>query len=482
MSTDPAERTSRDLEAERWDDTADERERLADERERLADERERLADERERLADHDERLADRADLDGDGSGEAAEAQLLRAEGRVQRALAEQERARAAVDRAALREERVRAASAREDAASAARDLEGEDADWGWERGAFVAVERDRLARTRDTFADSRDELARRREHEADVRDRAARRREDVAAQRSVDLTGAAARLDAPTDRARRDLAAVREVARRQRAAAAETRRQAVAARSESEPRRAAAGTGPDPYGGLLAAQFTGLTRELFSSQDLFAVARRVLDLTLDCIPGVVACGITFFEGVRPMAQITTDAIAEQLDAYQLARDEGPVADALERGEPVSVGDLDGETRWPSFRHMADELGVRGVAACGLAVRRDDDWQPLGALAVYAEEPGAFDDDVGDAVSLFAAHLAVVAAFDRDRHDVRRREAALHRALGSRDVIGQAKGILMERRHIPAGEAFDILRRSSQRLNIRLQELATRLTETGELLE
>ena len=57
-----------------------------------------------------------------------------------------------------------------------------------------------------------------------------------------------------------------------------------------------------------------------------------------------------------------------------------------------------------------------------------------------------------------------------------------RALGSRDIIGQAKGILMERQHIPAGDAFDILKRTSQRLNIRLQELATRVAETGELPE
>jgi hypothetical protein len=273
---------------------------------------------------------------------------------------------------------------------------------------------------------------------------------------------------------------VREAGRRQRAGAAESRRRAGAARAEAGERRAAAGSRPDPYGGYLAAQFTALTRELFASQDLFAVAERVVDLTLECIPGAVASGVTFLEGVRPMAQVATDAVAERLDAYQFAGEEGPIGESLERGAPVSVADLAGDPRWPSFRSVAAELGVRGVAACGLTVRRDQTWLPHGALTVYAEAPDTFDDEVGDAVSLFAAHLAVVAAFDRDRHDVTRREAALHRALGSRDVIGQAKGILMERRRVPAGEAFDILRRTSQRLNIRLQELATRLAETGEL--
>jgi AmiR/NasT family two-component response regulator len=61
-----------------------------------------------------------------------------------------------------------------------------------------------------------------------------------------------------------------------------------------------------------------------------------------------------------------------------------------------------------------------------------------------------------------------------------REIQLRRALDSRDVIGQAKGILMHRRGISAEQAFDLLRRSSQDLNVKLAELArllaTRHTE------
>jgi AmiR/NasT family two-component response regulator len=53
-------------------------------------------------------------------------------------------------------------------------------------------------------------------------------------------------------------------------------------------------------------------------------------------------------------------------------------------------------------------------------------------------------------------------------------------LSTRDVIGQAKGILMERQRLSAGEAFDLLRRASQRLNRKLAEVAQHLTETGEL--
>jgi AmiR/NasT family two-component response regulator len=67
-----------------------------------------------------------------------------------------------------------------------------------------------------------------------------------------------------------------------------------------------------------------------------------------------------------------------------------------------------------------------------------------------------------------------------RHDLRQREAALHRSLSTRDIIGQAKGILMERERLSAGQAFDRLRRASQRLNLKLTDIARQLTETGEI--
>jgi len=56
---------------------------------------------------------------------------------------------------------------------------------------------------------------------------------------------------------------------------------------------------------------------------------------------------------------------------------------------------------------------------------------------------------------------------------------LRKALASRDVIGQAKGILMERFRITADEAFRLLVDASQHQNIRVSELSDRLAETGE---
>jgi AmiR/NasT family two-component response regulator len=58
---------------------------------------------------------------------------------------------------------------------------------------------------------------------------------------------------------------------------------------------------------------------------------------------------------------------------------------------------------------------------------------------------------------------------------------LRRALTSRDVIGQAKGVLMERYKITADESFALLVDASQHYNVRVAELSARLAETGEWL-
>ncbi len=68
---------------------------------------------------------------------------------------------------------------------------------------------------------------------------------------------------------------------------------------------------------------------------------------------------------------------------------------------------------------------------------------------------------------------------REREDEGARAHTLRAGLATREMIGRAEGILMERERINSDEAFDILRRSSQLQNVKLREVARRLIETGE---
>ncbi|MCE6995468.1 ANTAR domain-containing protein [Saccharothrix sp. S26] len=102
--------------------------------------------------------------------------------------------------------------------------------------------------------------------------------------------------------------------------------------------------------------------------------------------------------------------------------------------------------------------------------QDDD---LGALNLYSPDVRAFDEDSQHVGSLFASHAAVALAASQEREH-------LTEAMRTRDLIGQAKGILMERHKFTGDQAFTLLVRASQRANMKLRDLADRLVHTGEL--
>jgi ANTAR domain-containing protein len=98
---------------------------------------------------------------------------------------------------------------------------------------------------------------------------------------------------------------------------------------------------------------------------------------------------------------------------------------------------------------------------------------LGALNLYSREPAAFDDESEHVGLLFASHATVAMAGAQ-------RNEQLNRALGTRDLIGQAKGILMERHKLTAEQAFMLLVRASQASHMKLRDIAEQLTTMGEL--
>lgn len=138
-------------------------------------------------------------------------------------------------------------------------------------------------------------------------------------------------------------------------------------------------------------------------------------------------------------------------------------------ETVRVDDLATDPRWPELARRATELGVGSALSFQSFVEADD----LGALNLLARRPGAFTDESERIGLLYASHIAVaVAAAQKSSH--------LVAALGRRDVIGQAKGVLMERYKITAEQAFGLSAKASQESNLKFHEVAERLTHSGEL--
>ena len=212
---------------------------------------------------------------------------------------------------------------------------------------------------------------------------------------------------------------------------------------------------------------------------------RIVEASVEVIDGADLAGVSLFAargGISTPAH--TDALALRLDELQYDTGEGPCRDI--NGDAalpyLVVSDVASYPGWPTFGPLAGRLGIHAVLSLGLFPRSPaadgsngatvpgGGRRRLGTLNLYARERRAFDDDARDVGMLLAAHAAVAVAGTTQTSQLRD-------ALDTRDVIGQAKGILMARRNLTADQAFDVLRRTSQNLNVKLRDLAVRIAET-----
>jgi transcriptional regulator with GAF, ATPase, and Fis domain len=220
--------------------------------------------------------------------------------------------------------------------------------------------------------------------------------------------------------------------------------------------------------GPQAEMFAEVARSLLAESDVQTTLQRIVDLAVDTIDGCDHAGITFLHAGVFTTPAASDDVPVKVDEIQYETGEGPCIDAMRDHEVFRTGDLGSEERWPEFAGRAQrETGITSMMGFRLFVAEDT----LGALNVYSKRADAFDDDACAAGSVFAAHAAVALA--TAQHDEQ-----MDQALASRDVIGQAKGILMAKEGITADEAFDVLRRASQRLNMKLRLLAEEIARTG----
>jgi hypothetical protein len=220
----------------------------------------------------------------------------------------------------------------------------------------------------------------------------------------------------------------------------------------------------------LARVLAAFARDVQRQTDRAAVLDTVVACALQTVPGAQEGSITLVLGRRRvLSQAASSPLPSSVDAVQEEVGQGPCLETAFQQHTVLVPDLASDLRWPRFSERAVALGARSMLSFQLYVEGDN----LGALNLFSREVDAFDDRSVMVGELFAAHAAVAYA-------AAQRESVLERALTSRQVVGQAQGILMERGRLTAEQAFAALQRTSQDRNVKLAEVARRLVETGDL--
>jgi GAF domain-containing protein len=196
----------------------------------------------------------------------------------------------------------------------------------------------------------------------------------------------------------------------------------------------------------------------------------VTALARTSVPGCEGASVSLVTE-SPEEQITTfaptDSWTQQLDDLQLSLNEGPCLHAVRTGTVVQVDDFESDRRWGNFAPPAFEQGLVSSLSVPLTVANEK----IGGLNLYSRQQAGYSDRSVEAGQRLAVQAAVLVAnaraYERAVRLIDQMQAAMH----SRAEIEQAKGILMAESHISPDQAFEVLRRASQRRNVKLRDIA-----------
>lgn len=228
------------------------------------------------------------------------------------------------------------------------------------------------------------------------------------------------------------------------------------------------GTGP-ARADSLAAALGRLARDLDQHDDPETLLDAIVQGAVALVPGATEGSIGLLAGRHIRLHAPIGDLPSLVDNLQLDVQEGPCLDSIRDQRTVRTGDLTAEDRWPRFAPRASVLGAASILSLLLSARGET----LGALNLFSRRPNAFTDESELVGQLYAGHAAIAFAGLR-------KQAQLNESVRSRDLIGQAKGILMERYTIDGERAFQILIRVSQNTNRKLHDIAEELVRTRTL--
>lgn len=187
------------------------------------------------------------------------------------------------------------------------------------------------------------------------------------------------------------------------------------------------------------------------------------------IPGCDHASLMLVSRGKAITVAASDQVARTVDDIERATGEGPCLDAIENEAAQIEPDFLTPSGWPALaRGVVTRTPVRGAMGFRLML----DQKKVGALNLFSDTPGAFDADTADRAIVLTAFAAVTvsAIIAGEEADT------LRRGLESNREIGKAIGLLMSMHDVTDDQAFDMLRKTSQDMNVKIAALAQSVVE------
>jgi transcriptional regulator with GAF, ATPase, and Fis domain len=216
----------------------------------------------------------------------------------------------------------------------------------------------------------------------------------------------------------------------------------------------------------ITAAMRALTEDFACRMDIDQTLSHVTAAAVDLIDGIDYADVMLVENGRFRSVAPTASMAIDLDHAQMRLQQGPCLQAAVADSVIRCENFRRYRRWPAFAAAAVEFGVHSILSFQLYTHRNG----AGALNLLGTRPQLFSANAEAIGAMLATHaaIALIAA---------NKEQQFESAIASRDVIGQAKGIVMERFKIDAEQAFNLLTKLSQESNIPVRALAQQLVDS-----
>lgn len=198
---------------------------------------------------------------------------------------------------------------------------------------------------------------------------------------------------------------------------------------------------PDPSVSELSMVFARIQGMFLSRQNATTAVDQLAQVARAVIGTAVGAGASLFDGPHGARSTgATDALTAAADALQYELGEGPCLTAWATAALVRIDDTAQESRWPDWCAAVHTQGIRSVLSTPLVLgdRR------VGAMKVYARDPGAFTVEDEGTLGLLAVAVAVLLGCAQSTDAPHRLSASLQAALADRQAVGVAVGVFMER--------------------------------------
>jgi GAF domain-containing protein len=208
-----------------------------------------------------------------------------------------------------------------------------------------------------------------------------------------------------------------------------------------------------PLTAELSAISARMSALLLSAENVDTALGVLSALAQETVPGATGAGVTIVGPAQRRSSGATSELVREADALQYQMDEGPCLAAAADRALVRIDDLGEDRRWPRWSAAGLRLGLRASMSAPLVAGTES----LGAIKVYSDLPDAFTRHSERVLTLFSAQAAILVANIRSQDRADRLSDGLRRAVGGRDTITLATGVLMGRHGVDEGTASAMLR-------------------------